>query len=163
MFACLVYAALVAKWRSLLGMLRHPGAHDRLVCVCVCANMCVYGCVCGLRCSASRVEGLSSNALLGPRRGLSTSLFFIGMATLFLGQLLTKHWFPAVDLDECDKYEQTDYMPFDPIFKRTEGTVTGPDGKSFKTTKGAPHIILKLVNDDDILDEVEFEVSALSL
>ncbi len=27
-------------------------------------------------------------------------------------------------------------MPFDPTIKRTEGTLKGPDGKVFKTTKG---------------------------
>jgi magnesium-transporting ATPase (P-type) len=39
-------------------------------------------------------------------------------------------------------------MPFDPTIKRTEGTLRGPDGKTFKCTKGAPHIILKLVEVD---------------
>lgn len=39
-------------------------------------------------------------------------------------------------------------MPFDPTIKRTEGTLRGPDGKTFKATKGAPHIILKLVEVD---------------
>jgi hypothetical protein len=51
----------------------------------------------------------------------------------------------SAKLDELDPYEQIDFMPFDPTIKRTEGTLRGPDGKVFKTTKGAPHIILKLV------------------
>ena len=37
-------------------------------------------------------------------------------------------------------------MPFDPIVKRTEGTIKDTvSGKTFKTTKGAPHVLLKLV------------------
>jgi magnesium-transporting ATPase (P-type) len=39
-------------------------------------------------------------------------------------------------------------MPFDPTIKRTEGTLKGADGRTFKCTKGAPHIILKLVEVD---------------
>jgi len=54
----------------------------------------------------------------------------------------------AVDLAKCDAYTQLDFMPFDPTVKRTEGTVRGPDGATFKTTKGAPHIILKLITED---------------
>lgn len=46
-----------------------------------------------------------------------------------------------------DDVEQTGYMPFDPIVKRTEGTVRIiTTSESFKTTKGAPHVILNLVN-----------------
>ena len=36
------------------------------------------------------------------------------------------------------------FMPFDAVHKRTEATVKGPDGKTFKTTKGAPQVILAL-------------------
>jgi hypothetical protein len=98
----------------------------------------------------------------------------------------------SVDMKSLDSVEQLDYMPFDPIVKRTEGTVIdisssmkgsfasvsvgespqtstkslmgGVSAKSmnasqkcalfngmnaFKTTKGAPHVILKLVNSCD--------------
>jgi H+-transporting ATPase len=34
--------------------------------------------------------------------------------------------------------------PFDPVHKRTEATVKGADGKTFKVTKGAPQVILAL-------------------
>ena len=48
------------------------------------------------------------------------------------------HSFPQV--------EQLEYMPFDPIVKRTEGTIKDlATGKTYKTTKGAPHVLLKLV------------------
>jgi H+-transporting ATPase len=42
------------------------------------------------------------------------------------------------------KYSQTGFVPFDPVSKRTEATVKGPDGNSFKVTKGAPQVILEL-------------------
>jgi H+-transporting ATPase len=51
----------------------------------------------------------------------------------------------SAKLDDLAEFEQIDFMPFDPTIKRTEGTLRGPDGKVFKTTKGAPHIILKLI------------------
>ena len=35
-------------------------------------------------------------------------------------------------------YKVGHFQPFDPVHKRTEAAVTGPDGKSFKVTKGAP-------------------------
>ena len=38
----------------------------------------------------------------------------------------------------------THFQPFDPVHKRTEATVTGTDGKTFKVTKGAPQVILAL-------------------
>ncbi len=63
-----------------------------------------------------------------------------------LGSLLTRTLRPlphlqvlnAVDLPYLDQFEQVDFMPFDPTIKRTEGTLKGPDGKVFKTTKGEP-------------------------
>ncbi|KNC79871.1 hypothetical protein SARC_07756 [Sphaeroforma arctica JP610] len=53
----------------------------------------------------------------------------------------------SADLDSLSQYEQIDFLPFDPSIKRTEGTLKGPDGKVFKTTKGAPQIIAKLLSD----------------
>jgi len=41
-------------------------------------------------------------------------------------------------------YQVTHFQPFDPVHKRTEATVKGPDGKAFKVTKGAPQVILAL-------------------
>ena len=41
-------------------------------------------------------------------------------------------------------YHVTHFQPFDPVHKRTEAAVKGPDGKEFKVTKGAPQVILKL-------------------
>jgi H+-transporting ATPase len=41
-------------------------------------------------------------------------------------------------------YEVTQFQPFDPVSKLTEATVKAPDGSTFKTTKGAPQVILQL-------------------
>ena len=41
-------------------------------------------------------------------------------------------------------YKVTHFKPFDPVHKRTEAAVTGPNGKAFKVTKGAPQVILEL-------------------
>ena len=43
-----------------------------------------------------------------------------------------------------DTYQQTDFVPFDPIGKRTQGTAVGPDGVARYYTKGAPQIIQAL-------------------
>jgi len=76
----------------------------------------------------------------------------------------------AVDPDAIDKvvrntvkdkerllqYEELDFLPFDPVAKRTEATVKGPDGKILKVSKGAPQVIVNMShNADDIRDEVE--------
>jgi H+-transporting ATPase len=41
-------------------------------------------------------------------------------------------------------YQEGHFQPFDPVHKRTEAAVKGPDGKEFKVTKGAPQVILEL-------------------
>lgn len=64
----------------------------------------------------------------------------------------------ACDLDVCDQYEMLDHQPFDPILKRTESTIKGPDGKKFKVTKGAPQIVAALVDDETIRERVRAEV-----
>lgn len=48
-------------------------------------------------------------------------------------------------LDGC---EVTDYLPFDPVAKRTQATVTR-DGRSFQVTKGAPQVIAGLAAQGD--------------
>jgi H+-transporting ATPase len=46
--------------------------------------------------------------------------------------------------------DQLNYLPFDPIVKRTEGTVKDTKtGEVFKTTKGAPHVLLKLLKGEE--------------
>ena len=48
------------------------------------------------------------------------------------------------DSQKLKPYQVTHFQPFDPVHKRTEATVKGPDGHIFKVTKGAPQVILAL-------------------
>ena len=48
------------------------------------------------------------------------------------------------DKQALKRYQVTHFTPFDPVHKRTEATVKGADGKTFKVTKGAPQVILAL-------------------
>src|SRR5437762_11678818 len=41
-------------------------------------------------------------------------------------------------------YQQENYVPFDPVNKRTEATIKDASGKIFRVTKGAPQVILEL-------------------
>jgi len=69
----------------------------------------------------------------------------------------------SADLNECDRYTQLEYIPFDPRIKRTEATLRGPDGVEFKVTKGAPNVVLKLCkNKDKIGDEVQSIIEDLA-
>ena len=51
------------------------------------------------------------------------------------------------DKDALKDYDVLHFQPFDPVHKRTEATVKAKDGKTFKVTKGAPQVILKLSAD----------------
>jgi H+-transporting ATPase len=51
------------------------------------------------------------------------------------------------DKDALKGYDVVHFMPFDPVHKRTEATVKAKDGKTFKVTKGAPQVILKMSAD----------------
>jgi len=48
------------------------------------------------------------------------------------------------DTKSLNSYQIAHFQPFDPVHKRTEAEVKGPDGKTFKVTKGAPQVILAL-------------------
>ncbi len=48
------------------------------------------------------------------------------------------------DAKTLDGYTQTGFTPFDPVNKRTEGQVVGPDDKQFQVTKGAPQVVMQL-------------------
>ena len=70
-------------------------------------------------------------------------------------------------MKSLDDYVAEDFMPFDPIVKRTAGTVkNNKSGEKFSTTKGAPHVILKLVEgssgeDHELASKVEADVHDL--
>ena len=51
------------------------------------------------------------------------------------------------DDQALETYKVVHFQPFDPVHKRTEASVEGPDGKAFKVTKGAPQVILALAAD----------------
>ncbi|MEN6337980.1 MAG: HAD-IC family P-type ATPase, partial [Phycisphaerales bacterium] len=48
-----------------------------------------------------------------------------------------------------DSYKVRHFSPFDPVHKRTEAVVQGPDGKIFTVSKGAPQVILDLAIDKE--------------
>jgi H+-transporting ATPase len=43
-------------------------------------------------------------------------------------------------------YEQVAFVPFDPVAKRSEATVKGPGGRTFKVSKGMPPVMFNLAN-----------------
>ena len=49
------------------------------------------------------------------------------------------------DPKTLDGYQVTKFVPFDPVGKRTEGDVTDAQGKALRFTKGAPQVIIELV------------------
>ncbi|MEJ2032924.1 MAG: HAD-IC family P-type ATPase, partial [Deltaproteobacteria bacterium] len=67
------------------------------------------------------------------------------------------------DKDKLKSYSIEHFSPFDPVHKRTEAQVKGPDGKVFKTTKGAPQVILDLdPNAAEIKAEVDKAVNGFA-
>jgi H+-transporting ATPase len=59
-----------------------------------------------------------------------------------------------------DGYQVIHFQPFDPVHKRTEATVKGPDGRVFKATKGAPQVILALAaNASQVQPQIEKAVN----
>ncbi|MFZ0451727.1 MAG: plasma-membrane proton-efflux P-type ATPase [Desulfatiglandaceae bacterium] len=46
-------------------------------------------------------------------------------------------------------YKEVNFIPFDPVEKRTEATVEDTRGHTFKVTKGAPQVILDLARVDE--------------
>ena len=64
------------------------------------------------------------------------------------------------DKDVLKGYDMVHFQPFDPVHKRTEATVMGKDGKTFKVTKGAPQVILELAdNAGDVRSSVDKAVN----
>jgi H+-transporting ATPase len=60
------------------------------------------------------------------------------------------------DSSQLKSYQVSRFFPFDPVRKRTEAAVAGPDGRTFKVTKGAVQIILGLAaNRPQVEPEIE--------
>ncbi len=53
------------------------------------------------------------------------------------------------DPHAVDSYTITHFQPFDPVHKRTEADVTGPDQAHFRVAKGAPQVVLPMAADAD--------------
>jgi H+-transporting ATPase len=63
------------------------------------------------------------------------------------------------DQQALQRYTQTDFVPFDPVHKRTEAAVKDPDGASFHVTKGAPQVILEMCCPaEDLANQVNAKV-----
>jgi len=66
------------------------------------------------------------------------------------------------DLKSLDDFDALDFMPFDPVVKRTEGTVLNrKTQQKFQVTKGAPHVLLKLTKNQKVIDACHHDVEAL--
>jgi H+-transporting ATPase len=48
------------------------------------------------------------------------------------------------DQEKISSYDQKEFIPFDPVHKRTEATVKDSQGKTFKVTKGAPQVVMEM-------------------
>ncbi len=66
------------------------------------------------------------------------------------------------DADALKSWKITNFVPFDPVSKRTEATATGADGKSIVVTKGAPQAVVDLAKPSkDVADKVAETVADL--
>jgi H+-transporting ATPase len=59
---------------------------------------------------------------------------------------------PAIS-HRIEHIKVTSFKPFDPVVKRTEGTVQREEGSQFKVTKGAPQAILALIDDKKSIND----------
>ena len=65
--------------------------------------------------------------------------------------------------EEPEKYETTEFTPFDPTSKRAVATVEDREGNRFKVAKGAPQAVLALMEDQESLaDRVDGRVNTLA-
>jgi H+-transporting ATPase len=65
--------------------------------------------------------------------------------------------------EALNSYNQTDFVPFDPVGKRTEATLTDEQGAQFKVSKGAPQVIFQMCNlDSDTQARAEKAVADLA-
>ncbi|KAA0166989.1 hypothetical protein FNF28_02912 [Cafeteria roenbergensis] len=65
--------------------------------------------------------------------------------------------------EKLDSYVMEHYAPFNPTVKRTEASLTAPDGSPLRVTKGAPQIVLRMCvdagnADKALVDRVEAKI-----
>jgi len=51
------------------------------------------------------------------------------------------------DRPRLAEYDELEFTPFDPVLKRTEARVQGPDGRELRVTKGATKVVLEMCAD----------------
>lgn len=94
-----------------------------------------------------------------------TLLRYAAMATKWLEppkDALDTLTLQAADLSSLESVEQLEFTPFDPTSKRTESTIRDKQtGQVFKVSKGAPHILLNLTNNQVITQQVERHIKDL--
>jgi H+-transporting ATPase len=67
------------------------------------------------------------------------------------------------DPQRLRSYHQLHFQPFDPVHKRTEAMIRGPDGAQFRVSKGAPQVILAMAADEDAIKaEVQQAIDAFA-
>jgi H+-transporting ATPase len=67
------------------------------------------------------------------------------------------------DRKALDTFKPVKFLPFDPVTKRTEATVTEPQGKTIVVTKGAPQVIVDLAKPSvDVAQRVKTTVDELA-
>ncbi|NGX56378.1 MAG: Calcium-transporting ATPase 1 [Candidatus Anoxychlamydiales bacterium] len=59
----------------------------------------------------------------------------------------------VTDKEEIKNYQRIKYTPFDPVVKKAMSKVKGKDGIEFEVAKGAPQVILKMVEANDELNK----------
>lgn len=59
------------------------------------------------------------------------------------------------DQKQLDQYKNIDFIPFDPINKKTVGVVISPDGHKLRYAKGAPQVIAALCGMSEKPDETK--------
>jgi H+-transporting ATPase len=69
----------------------------------------------------------------------------------------------GLDKKSLAGYTQTQFMPFDPVGKRTESTIRDTENHTFKVTKGAPQVIMGLCHlDQETLAQAQKDVDELA-
>ena len=67
------------------------------------------------------------------------------------------------DQNALNNWKKDKFVPFDPVTKRTEATVTDPEGKAFVVTKGAPQAIIDIAKPtEEVAQRVKDKVAALA-
>ncbi|MEN6358670.1 MAG: plasma-membrane proton-efflux P-type ATPase, partial [Smithella sp.] len=65
--------------------------------------------------------------------------------------------------EKLKDYKLLHFTPFDPVHKRTEASLDGPDGKKFQVAKGAPQVILEMAaNKAEIKSAVDEAINAFA-